>query len=164
MENTFGMNIIPENDQQRTEALKRYKILYSPPEHSFDNAAKLATQIFGVPIALISFVAPEDVFLKANIGMGAQKSIPRGFSLSSLAILDPDVTVFEDTLSTPHLLSNPMVTGELAIRFYAGAPIITCDGYTIGTVSLMDKMPRKFTAQDREILKGLAKVVMDETE
>ena len=68
IENTFGINIIPDNDLQRVEVLASYKILYTPSEATFDNIAKLATQIFQVPIALISLVDAERVFFKANVG------------------------------------------------------------------------------------------------
>lgn len=162
MENTFGMDIIPENEEQRIEALKRYKILDTTPENAFDNVAKLAAQIFEVPVALISLVDTNRVFFKANIGMGNVKNTPRGISLCSLAILNPEVTVFEDATIEPCLLANPLVAGEFGLKFYAGAPLITHDGLAIGTLCIVDKKIRSFTANDTEILKGLANIVMDE--
>jgi len=164
MDNSFGMNIIPENDQERIEVLKRYKILNTPPEHTFDNVAKLATQIFQVPIALVSLVNADEVFFKANIGMGKIRSTDRGKSLCSLAILHPEVTVFEDATKEACLLANPLVAGEFGLKFYAGAPLITHDGFMIGTVCIVDKKTRLFTAQDSAILKGLSTIVMDEIE
>ncbi|HXB10800.1 MAG TPA: GAF domain-containing protein, partial [Bacteroidia bacterium] len=111
MKNTFGIDIIPENELQRLEVLKRYKILDTPPEDAFNNIARLATQIFNVPISLISLVDSEEVFFKANVGMGNTKSTSRGISLCSLALLDPEVTVFENAPKEPCLLTNPLVAG-----------------------------------------------------
>jgi PAS domain S-box-containing protein len=164
MENTFGKNIIPENDQLRIEALKRYKILDTPPENAFDNVARLATQIFNVPISLISLVDEEQVYFKANIGMGRAKSASRGVSLCSLAVLQTEVTVFENAPEEPCLLTNPNVAGSFGLKFYAGAPLITHDGFMIGTLCIIDQTPRVFSTADREIMQSLAKIVMDEIE
>jgi PAS domain S-box-containing protein len=164
MENTFGKNIIPENDQLRIEALKRYKILDTPPENAFDNVATLATQIFKVPISLISLVDEEQVYFKANIGMGRAKSASRGVSLCSLAVLQTEVTVFENAPEEPCLLTNPNVAGSFGLKFYAGAPLITHDGFLIGTLCIIDQTPRVFSTADREIMQSLAKIVMDEIE
>lgn len=164
MENTFGINIIPENDHQRIEALKRYKILDTPPENAFDNVARLATQIFKVPISLVSLVDEEQVYFKANVGMGSAKGSPRGMSLCSLAVLQPEVTVFENAAEESCLLANPNVAGSFGLKFYAGAPITTPDGFLIGTLCVIDKTPKEFSAADREILQSLAKLVMDAIE
>ncbi|RNL56648.1 GAF domain-containing protein [Pedobacter jejuensis] len=164
MDNTFGKNIIPDNDELRIEALKRYKILDTPPENAFDNVAKLATQIFDVPVSLISLVDAEQVYFKANIGMGNVKSTSRGVSLCSLSILDKNVTVFENAPTEPCLLTNPNVAGSFGLRFYAGAPLTTADGFRIGTLCIIDKTPRTFDEKSRVILESLAKIVMDEIE
>lgn len=164
MENTFGINLIPENDQERTEVLKRYKILDSPPEQAFDNLARLAAQIFSVPVCLISLVDTDKVFFKANVGMADTKSVPRGSSLCSLAILNTELTIFEDARTEACLLTNPLVAGSFGLQFYAGAPLITDDGLAIGTICLVDKQPRKFSKKEEEILKGLGRIVMDEIE
>ena len=163
-DNTFGKNIIPENEGERLRALNRYKITDSPSEESFDGIVKLAAQIFDIPVALISLVDAESVFFKANFGMGKTKKTSRGKSLCSLAVLDPDITVFEDALKEPCLLSNPNVTGDFGLRFYAGAPLITHDGHSIGTLCIIDRKTRKFDARERKILQGLAKTVMDHIE
>jgi len=164
MKNTFGINIIPENDDLRIKALKRYKILGTPAENAFDHIAKLATQIFNVPISLVSLVDAEEVYFKANVGMGKVKTASRGVSLCSLAVLHPEVTVFENAATESCLLANPLVAGEFGLKFYAGAPITTPDGFLIGTMCVVDKETRTFTAQDRVILQGLATMVMDDIE
>ena len=164
MKNTFGINIIPENDDLRIEALKRYRILDTPPENAFDHIATLAAQIFNVPISLVSLVDREQVYFKANVGMGNVRSTSRGVSLCSLAVLDPEVTVFENASTEPCLLANPLVAGDFGLKFYAGAPITTPDGFLIGTLCVVDKETRTFSAQDRIVLQGLATLVMDDIE
>ncbi|RYY71130.1 MAG: GAF domain-containing protein [Chitinophagaceae bacterium] len=164
MLNTFGIPIIPQNDEDRLAALKRYKILDTPPEGSFNNIAKLATQIFDVPISLISLVGAEEVFFKANVGMGNTSKTSRGVSLCSLAVLSEELTVFEDAPQEPCLLANPLVAGDFGLKFYAGAPLVTMDGFLIGTMCIVDKKTRTFSEKDRGILKGLAAIVMDEIE
>lgn len=164
IENTFGMNIIPENDIERLAALQRYRIMDTPSEASFDNLAKLCAKIFNVPISLISLVDAERVFFKANIGMGTAKEANRGKSLCALAVLNTDITVFQDALKEPCLIANPNVAGNFGLRFYAGAPLITHDGFLIGTLCIIDKQPRSFSKQEEEILSGLATAVMDQIE
>ena len=164
MENTFGINIIPDNDQERVEALKRYKILDTPPEDAFDNVASLATQIFKVPISLVSLVDAEQVYFKANVGMGKVRTMGRGVSLCSLAVMQEGVTVFENAKNEPCLLANPNVAGGFGLNFYAGAPITTFDGFRIGTLCIIDKTPRVFDENSRKIMESLARIVMDEIE
>ena len=164
IENTFGMNIVPENEAQRLEALKRYRITNTPSEECFDGIARLGAQIFNAPISLLSLVDAESVFFKANIGMGKATYANRGKSLCALAILDEKVTVFEDALKEPCLMSNPNVIGDFGLRFYAGAPLITHDGFMIGTLCIIDKKNRIFTESDRKILENLAKTAMDQIE
>jgi len=161
MENTFGIDIIPFNDQERIAALHRYKILDTPAEESFDHIAQLATEIFDVPISEISFIDQDNVFIKGNAGMANPKYTSRGISLCSLSILNEEITVFEDTLKIPFLLANPLVTGDFGLRFYAGAPLITNDGYSIGTICIIDKKPGTFTKKDEALLQHLARVAMD---
>lgn len=164
MRNTFGKDIIPPNEAARLAALHRYEILDTPPEGAFNKIATLAQSIFKVPIALVSLVDRERVFFKANAGMGTMRSTDRGVSLCSLAILQEGATVFEDAPEDPCLLHNPLVAGDFGLRFYAGAPITTYDGYRIGTVCIVDHTPRSFSDEQRAMLEQLASLVMDELE
>lgn len=164
IENTFGMNIIPENDSERLSALERYRIMDTPSEASFDNIAKLCTKIFDVPISLISLVDAERVFFKANVGMGKAREADRGKSLCALAVLSPEVTVFKDALKEPCLTANPSVADDFGLRFYAAAPLISQDGFRIGSICIMDRKAREFSDVEREILSGMATVVMDQIE
>ena len=124
-ENTFGINIVPDDEETRPDALKRYRSTDTPSENGM---AGLAAKIFNVPISLLSLVNAETVFFKANVGMGKARET----SLCALAILDKEVSVFEDALKATCLLANPNATGDFGLRFYAGAPLTTHDGFLIG--------------------------------
>jgi signal transduction histidine kinase len=160
--NTFGKNIIPLNDAERLEALYSYNILDSPPEKAFDNLAHIIADDFDVPIALISLVDKNHVFFKANVGMNGVRRVERGISLCSLAILSNEPTIFEKPMEEPCLLANPLVQGAFGLRFYAGAPIITADGFNIGTVCIVDKKERHFTKRQEARLVRYAQAVMHE--
>lgn len=164
IENTFGINIVPENEAGRLDALKRYRITDTPSEESFDGIARLAAQIFNTPVSLLSLVDAESVFFKANVGMGKATRANRGKSLCALAVMDEKVTVFEDALKEPCLIANPNVTGDFGLRFYAGAPLITHDGFLIGTLCVIDQKSRLFSDAERLILEGLARTAMDHIE
>lgn len=161
MNNTFGKNIIPVNENERVRALESYKILHTLPEGFFNNLAQIIAKTFDTPIALISLVDKEKVFYKANVGMPGTDYVDRGISLCSLAILDNEPTIFEDTTKEPCLLSNPLVAGEFGLRFYAGAPIITPDGFHIGTVCVLDRKPRSFSDTEQELLVQFSHSAMD---
>ncbi len=164
MKNTFAIPIIPENDDERLSVLKRYEILDTPPEGAFNRIASLAVKMFNTPIALVSLVDKEQVFFKANVGMPGIQYVERGVSLCSLAVLNNEPTVFSNASNEPCLVANPLVAGSFGLKFYAGAPIITHDGYNIGTVCIVDKKPREFTENDKAMLQDLAAIVMDEME
>jgi GAF domain-containing protein len=164
VKNSFTIPIIPQNDEERLRVLYRYKILDTPPEGAFNRVAELAIKLFKVPIALVSLVDSERVFFKADIGMPGVKNVPRGESLCSLAVLQKGPTVFENAAEEPCLLANPLVAGSFGMKFYAGAPLITADGYNIGTICLVDKKPRSFGESQKEMLQDLAAIVMDEME
>lgn len=164
MKNTFAIPIIPANDEERLNALYRYQILDTPPEGAFNRVAELAVKIFKVPIALVSLVDRDRVYFKANVGMPGVKNVPRGESMCSLAVLQNEPTVFENAAEEPCLLANPLVAGSFGLKFYAGAPLITSDGYNIGTMCLVGKTVRSFSESEKEMLQDLAAIVMDEIE
>jgi GAF domain-containing protein len=164
LENTFGRNIIPDNEAERLENLKKYNILYSKAEPAFDELAILAATTFNVPLAMVNFVDKESVWTKTKHGAEADEDVERGTSICSLAILNDCVTVFENTLAEPQLMSNPLVAGEFGLRFYAAAPITTSDGFNIGVICILDQEPRKFSDSDQKQLELLATRVREEIE
>ncbi|WP_158798316.1 GAF domain-containing protein [Pedobacter sp. L105] len=162
MENTFGRNIIPQDEEARLKNLKEYKILYTKSEPIFDQLAAVAATMFKVPLAMINFVDKDLVWTKANQEGENGGEVERGSSLCSLAILKDSVTVFENILTEPFLLTNPMVAGEYGLRFYAGAPITTAEGFNIGVVCVADTVARQFTSEDQLNLESLAKLIQQE--
>lgn len=164
MPETFMENVIPQNDVQRVEALQRYKILDTPPEESFNNIVHLMAEVFDAPIALISLVDKDRVFFKGNVGMPGVENTDREVSLCSFAILSPGPTIFEKPLKEPCLLSNPLVHGSFGLRFYAGAPLTTADGYNIGSICIVDKKERTFSQKETDMLVRFSRMVMHEIE
>jgi GAF domain-containing protein len=164
LENTFGRDIIPPNEEERLKNLEKYKILYTQSEPIFDQFAAVTATMLNVPLAMINFVDKDQVWTKANQEGEMGNKIERGTSLCSLAILRDSVTVFEDTLTEPFLLSNPLVAGEYGLRFYAAAPIKTSEGFNIGSVCIVDNVARKFSAEDQGKLEGLAEMIRMEIE
>ncbi len=164
MINTFSVPVIPQNDEDRLRALNYYQLLDTPPEKAFTNLAHIIAEVFDMPVALISLVDRERVFFKANVGMQGVTNTSRGVSLCALAVLDDQPTVFEDALESPCLIANPLVQGDFGLRFYAGAPLTTPDGYHIGTVCVVDKKPREFSEANRRLLQRFASAVMHDIE
>jgi len=164
IKNTFAVDIIPENESDRINAVKKYQILDTDPENSFTEIAEEAARYFNVPIALVSIVDTDRVFFKANVGMHGVINVDRGTSLCSLAILKDELTIFENASDDPCLIANPLVHGPFGLKFYAGAPIIDPDGFHIGTVCIVDKKSRSFTDTDKQKLSQLASLAMAKIE
>ncbi len=164
MNNTFNKVIIPHNEKERLKALEYFEILNELPDRYFSNLAQIVAHTFNAEIALVSVVGGEEVLFKGNHGMEGTNKTERGKSLCSLAILDTEPTVFNDALKEPCLLSNPLVVGEFGLRFYAGAPITTKDGFNIGSVCIVGKEPRQITNSEKDLLVLFAKNAMIELE
>lgn len=159
------IKIFDHKEQERVDALKRYQILDTAPERSFDNLVKLATQFFNLPISSISFIDTENAFVKAITGVERVSQVPRSSTLCSLALESDDVLVFEDVRNLdPCLFVDAVFIAELGFKFYAGAPIITHDGFRIGTLCIIGSEIREFTLREAELLKSLARIAMDEIE
>ncbi len=154
---------LPLNEARRIEALKRYDILDTPPDGAFDRITKLTAAIFKVPIAIISLVDTDRIWFKSHYGLSVNQ-IGREPGLCASAILSSDVYVVGDAGNDPRTLANPLVAGEFGLRFYAAMPLQTQDQYNLGTLCIIDKKPRTLTEEEKEILKQLSQVVMDEME
>lgn len=155
--------LIPEDEDLRIAAVGRYEILDSPPDGAFDRITKLAARIFKVPIATITIVDSDRIWFKAKYGIDAAE-IGRDPGLCASAVLDYEPLVINDAAKDPRTLENPLVRGELGLRFYAGVPLTTADGYNLGTLNIIDVEPRELTEDDLEMLEELAEVVIDELE
>ncbi|KAF2519200.1 GAF domain-containing sensor histidine kinase [Flavobacterium salilacus subsp. salilacus] len=158
------LNFIPETESRRLEKLHEYQILDTHSEDTFDNIALLASQIFGVPNAFISFVDEDRVFFKSNLSSLPFNEVDRKHSLCSLAILHNKVTVFNDTYKHPDLMDSPYVSDKDGIRFYAGAPLKSPEGYNMGTICVVDSVPREATDEQLSMLKTLSRIIIDKLE
>jgi signal transduction histidine kinase len=164
MDNVYGINIIPDNDAERVAALQRYQILNTHRETAFDSICELACEIFSCPISHISFLDADTEFIKAGVGVDGIERVSRGVGFCSVAILNPEIMLIEDTHTHKLFTNHPYVTGELKIRFYAAAPVITPDGYVIGAICIIDTQPRSMTEKEQQLLLKLGKVVMEQIE
>jgi len=156
-------NPIPDNEFERLAALKRYNILDSLPDHAFDDATKLVSYICGVPIAHISFIDESRQWFKSEIGIGVSE-VPREISFCQYTIMEKKLVEIDDTLLNERFKDDPNVTGGFKIRFYAGIPLTTPDGYNIGTICAIDHVTKKLDENQRNALSIIAKHVINQLE
>lgn len=154
---------LPDNELQRLAALKRYNILDTLPDNAFDDATKLVSYICGVPIAHISFIDESRQWFKSEIGVGVSE-VPREISFCQYTILDTKMVEIPDTHVNERFKDDPNVTGGFNVRFYAGVPITTPDGYNIGTLCAIDHVSKELNDNQRNALSIVAKHVMAQLE
>ncbi len=147
----------------RLNALRQYKILDTEPEQAFDDLTLIASQICGVPIALISLVDEDRQWFKSRVGVEIRET-SRSVSFCAHAILQQGIFTIPDASRDERFCNNPFVKGEPHIRFYAGAPIITQDGYALGTLCVIDHVPRELTADQKNALSALERQVSAQLE
>lgn len=152
---------IPKDDQQRLSRLYALQILDTPAEERFDRITRLASRLFEVPIAQISFVDENRQWSKSSQGLSTGE-LPRANSFCGHVILSSETFVIPDTLLDERFADNPLVTGEPKIRFYAGHPLTTSDGSRIGTLCLKDYRPRQLSDDELLMLRDLAAIVETE--
>jgi signal transduction histidine kinase len=156
--------IIPEDEDARLAAVARYEILDTPADGAFERLTSIAARHFRVPIAIISIVDEDRIWFKSVRGLEGVSQIDRQPGLCASAILQDDVWTVERADTDPRTLANPLVAGELGLRFYAGAPLRTREGHKLGTICVIDRVPRAITAEETETLADLAGIVVDELE
>ncbi len=152
---------IPADEEKRLSLLRACNILYTPAEEAFDDVARLAADLCGTEIALITLVDSDRQWFKARVGV-TQTDTARDLSFCGHCITGHHPLVVEDTLLDPRFADNPLVTGSPNIRFYAGVPLSLEEGSAIGALSVADRAPRTLTARQLEALTRLAKQISRE--
>jgi PAS domain S-box-containing protein len=150
---------VPENEPQRLAALARYEILDTYPELQYDEIVKIAAFICGTPIALISFVDDRRQWFKARVGLDATQT-PKSISFCGHVVEQGSMLVIADPLLDERFADNPLVIGDPRIRFYAGAPLLTVDGFTLGSLCVIDHQPRQLSSEQLDMLGALSRVVI----
>lgn len=151
----------PMDEPKRLIALRRRAILDTGREEFFDSVTQLAAELCGTPISLVTFVDADRQWFKSRVGLDVCET-PRDVAFCAHAILQSEVFVIPDTRADPRFATNPLVAGEPYIRFYAGAPITTGDGYRLGTVCVIDREPRTLGAAQEAMLRVLSHYVAAE--
>ncbi|TCZ64845.1 GGDEF domain-containing protein [Roseicella aquatilis] len=150
---------VPVTEAARLAALQSYQVLDSTCEAAFDDLTRLAAVLTDSPIALVSLVDADRQWFKARHGLDASET-PRSQAFCAHAILAPDQQlVVSNAPDDVRFADNPLVTGDLGIRAYAGTPLVNPEGHALGTLCVIDTVPRQFTAEQLDILQSLARSV-----
>jgi phosphoserine phosphatase RsbU/P len=155
------VDLIPANEAERLAAVHRYDVLDTPPDGAFDRITALAARLLKVPISIVSIVDTDRIWFKSHHGLDVAQ-IDREPGLCASAILHDGPWLVTDAEVDPRTLANPLVAGEFGLRFYAGVPLTTDDGYNLGTLCVIDQQARPISDDDVATLSDLAALVMDE--
>lgn len=150
---------IPDNDTERLAALYGYDILDTEDEAEFDDFARLAAQICGVQMATVSLVDKDRVWFKSRFGFQV-KQTTRDASLCAHTVLGREVFEISDATQDESFADHPAVTGDLAIRFYAGAPLLSKGGSAIGTLCVFDSQSKKLSSEQMASLEALSRQII----
>jgi PAS domain S-box-containing protein len=153
----------PPNEAERLVAAQSYHLLDTPPEPVFDHIAALAAQICGTPMAAVSVIDSRRQWIKARLGLEIQE-VPREISFCTYTILSSSVFIVPDAAADVRFCNSPLVCSGPKLRFYAGAPLITAEGFALGTVAVFDVIPRRLDEAQQNSLALLARVVTSELE
>ena len=154
---------IPDNEESRLRALHALLLLDTPPEERFDRITEFARFEFDVPIALISLIDRDRQWFKSATGI-SECETSRDISFCGHAILQNEIMIVEDATQDDRFHDNPLVTGAPYIRFYAGVPLKLKFGVCVGTLCLIDRVPKNLDSTDLSILQTLGNMVVAELE
>lgn len=150
---------LPPEEEERLQALRSYQILDTPAERAFDELTRLASRICGTPVALVTLIDERRQWFKSRIGLDLPET-PREQAFCAHAILDDGPFIVSDAHDDRRFAGNPLVTGAPNVRFYAGIPLQTDEGYKLGTLCVIDHRPRELSGEQREALGVLARQVV----
>ena len=153
----------PANELERLAALQQCKILDTVSEPAFDDITQIAAYLCQTPIAMVSLIDRDRQWFKSRIGVTASET-DRKLAFCAHAILQDDILIVPDTLADARFSGNPLATGAPYVRFYAGAPLITAEGYALGTLCVIDHVPRQITPVQIQALEALARQVVVQLE
>jgi GAF domain-containing protein len=154
---------VPKNEVKRLKVLWQYEVLDTVPEEVFDDLTELAARICEAPIALISLVDEKRQWFKSKFGTTVSET-SRDLSFCAHAIMQSGLFIVPDATKDDRFASNPLVVSEPRIHFYAGAPLITPDGHALGTLCVIDKVPRDLRPDQKQALLILARHVVSQLE
>jgi GAF domain-containing protein len=154
---------LPATEKRRLKVLWQYDVLDTVPEEVFDDLTELAARICEAPIALISLVDEDRQWFKSKVGLALNET-SRDISFCAHAIQQEGLFIVPDATRDERFARNPLVTSEPKIRFYAGAPLVTPDGHALGSLCVMDRVPRKLREEQKQALRVLAHHVMTQLE
>lgn len=154
---------LPENEAKRLESLRSYSVLDTPPEKVFDEITALAAHICKTPMSLVSLIDQDRQWFKSKFGLDAPET-NRDSSFCGHAILQPDVFIVPDSLKDQRFKDNPLVRGDPNVRFYAGVPLVMPDDFSLGTLCVIDNVPRTLSVEQLDALKLLGKNVCAQLE
>ncbi len=149
---------LPADEKERLDELRQYRILDTLAESEYDDLVYLASKICGTPIALVSLVDQDRQYFKARVGLEVSET-PRDVAFCAHAILKPELMVVNDAKADERFADNPLVKSDPNIRFYAGTPLITPAGHAMGTLCVIDRVPRTLDKAQRESLLALGRQV-----
>ncbi|MBL7254743.1 GAF domain-containing sensor histidine kinase [Paractinoplanes lichenicola] len=154
---------LPDNETDRLAALYALDILDSEPEQDFDDIVALASNVCGTPMSLVTLLDTDRQWFKARVGTEKTET-DRDSAFCAHAVLGRDLLVVPDATKDRRFADNPLVTGEDGIRFYAGAPLVTTDGFALGTLCVVDNEPRRLDIEQLQALRALARQVTSQME
>src|SRR6187551_2289604 len=152
---------IPADEESRLALLKACRIMHTPSEEAFDDVVRLAADLCGTEIALITLVDADRQWFKARVGV-EQTGTSRDLSFCGHCIHHQNALVVEDTLLDPRFADNPLVTGDPNIRFYVGVPLVLDSGSSVGAISVADRAPRTISERQLRALESLARQITRE--
>lgn len=152
---------VDPNEQSRLASLHALNLLDTPAEERFDRISRLAQRTFGVPIVLITLIDDKRVWFKSHVGL-AESEVPRNGSFCEETLACEGLMIVNDATQDPRFSAHPLVASGPRIRFYAGQPLYGPDGKTVGTLSLLDVVPRDLDNEQRRALRDLTGMVQEQ--